>query len=96
MATPDTSPLPRVTSISTKTNGWTAMTSGSIFQAIFSTSSYSMKSFVFLVMMTCALTPRTLSRNCCWNPVVTDSTTVSAATPNTTPSTDTVVKTLNT
>ncbi len=65
MATPDTSPLPRVTSISTKMNGCTARTSSSIFQASFSTSSYSVKSFEFLVMMTWALTPSTFSRNCC-------------------------------
>src|SRR5690348_642957 len=47
-------------------------------------------------MITCALTPSTLARNASWNPVVTASTIVSAATPSATPSTDTLVNTENT
>src|SRR4051812_39514811 len=96
IATPDSSPLPRVASISAKMNGWTASTSRSISRAVFITSRYSANVACDLSTITWALTPSTLSRNCFWNPVVTASTTVSAATPNTTPSTDTLVNTENT
>ena len=96
IATPDSSPLPRVTSISAKMNGCTARTSGSMFCAVFITSRYSANVSCDFEMMTCALTPSTLLRNCCWKPVVTASTMVSAATPSATPSTDTLVNTENT
>src|SRR5215510_4763389 len=96
IATPDSSPLPRVASISAKMNGWTARTSRSISRAVFITSRYSANVACDLRTMTWALTPRTLSRNCFWNPVVTASTMVSAATPSTTPSTETLVNTENT
>src|SRR6185295_7342978 len=96
IATPDSSPLPRVASISAKMNGCTASTSRSISRAVFMTSRYSANVVCDFSTITCALTPSTLSRNCFWNPVVTASTMVSAATPNTTPSTDTLVNTENT
>ena len=60
------------------------------------TSRYSANVACDFSTITCALTPSTLSRNCCWNPVVTASTIVSAATPSATPSTDTLVNTVNT
>src|ERR1044071_474842 len=96
IATPDSSPLPRVASISAKMNGCTASTSGSISLAVFITSRYSANVVCDFITITCAFTPSTLSRNCFWNPVVTASTIVSAATPSTTPSTDTLVNTENT
>ena len=95
IATPDSSPLPRVTSISAKMNGCTASTSGSMLRAVFITSAYSANVACDFSTITCALTPSTLSRNSFWKPVVTASTIVSAATPSATPSTDTLVNTLN-
>jgi hypothetical protein len=94
IATPDSSPLPRVASISAKMNGCTAMTSLSIFIAVSITSRYSANVDCDLSTITCALTPSTLSLNCCVKPVVTANTHVSAATPSATPSTDTLVNTL--
>src|SRR3569833_2315832 len=85
MPTPEILPLPPVASISVKMNGWTARTSGSTPAATFITSRYSANVPSELITITCALTPSTLSRNCCWNPVVTASTVVSAAPPKTTP-----------
>jgi hypothetical protein len=95
IATPTARPC-RVTSISAKMNGWTAMTSLSIFRAVSITSRYSANVAWLFSTITCALTPSTLSRNCFWNPLVTASTIVSAATPSATPRIDTLVNTLNT
>ncbi len=92
IATPEIWPLPVVASISTKMKGWTAITSSSISRAASMTSRYSAKSVELFMMMTWALTPRTLSRNASWKPVVTLRTTVSAATPSTTPRTATAIE----
>jgi hypothetical protein len=70
--------------ISLMMNGAAPETSG-IFCARATTSRYSSKFRPYLSTSTCALTPRTLSRNSRWKPEVIDMTASSAATPSATP-----------
>ena len=77
---------PWVTIIGLMTNGATPVTCGTPW-TFFITSRYSRKSIEYLSTRTCALTPRTFSRNCSWKPPVTLMTMVRAATPSRTPPT---------